>query len=84
VQPGSETITAVASAQPRKHRESVLTIWFIVPPAAASVRQARHRGNYSRSIDVDGVQDRANRRRPFAMGSMLEYDLVVIGSGPGG
>src|SRR4029078_440391 len=23
-------------------------------------------------------------RRPFAMASMLEYDLVVIGSGPGG
>ena len=31
-----------------------------------------------------GVQDVANRRRPCAMGSMLEYDLVVIGSGPGG
>ena len=31
-----------------------------------------------------GVQDPRNRRRPFAMGSMLEYDLIVIGSGPGG
>jgi NAD(P) transhydrogenase len=31
-----------------------------------------------------GMQYRRNRRRPFAMGSMVEYDLVVIGSGPGG
>ncbi len=30
------------------------------------------------------MRDCPNRRRPFAMGSMLEYDLVVIGSGPGG
>src|SRR6201988_2188140 len=30
------------------------------------------------------MQSRPNRRRPFAMGSMVEYDLVVIGSGPGG
>ena len=25
-----------------------------------------------------------NRRRCFLMGSILEYDMVVIGSGPGG
>ena len=25
-----------------------------------------------------------NRRRCFLMGSMLEYDMIVIGSGPGG
>jgi NAD(P) transhydrogenase len=31
-----------------------------------------------------GVRICPNRRRPFAMGSMVEYDLVVIGSGPGG
>src|SRR3954452_17935565 len=31
-----------------------------------------------------GVRIGLNRRRPFAMGSMVEYDLVVIGSGPGG
>src|SRR4029077_8886925 len=31
-----------------------------------------------------GVRSWPNRRRPFAMGSMVEYDLVVIGSGPGG
>src|SRR6476469_2155623 len=31
-----------------------------------------------------GVRIRPNRRRPFAMGSTVEYDLVVIGSGPGG
>ena len=31
-----------------------------------------------------GVRIGRKRRRPFAMGSMVEYDLVVIGSGPGG
>src|SRR5262245_53065984 len=31
-----------------------------------------------------GMRDRGTWRRPFAMGSMVEYDLVVIGSGPGG
>src|SRR5215813_7200518 len=30
------------------------------------------------------MRDRPNRRKPCAMGSMLGYDLVVIGSGPGG
>jgi NAD(P) transhydrogenase len=81
---GSNATAAMVSALPRKHRESVLTIWFIVSSAAPLAGQARHRGNYSRFIDAVGVRDRANRRRPFAMGSMLEYDLVVIGSGPGG
>jgi NAD(P) transhydrogenase len=84
VQPESNATAAMASAQPRKHRKSVLTIWFIVSSAAPLAGQARHRDNYSRLIDVVGVRDRADRRRPFAMGSMLEYDLVVIGSGPGG
>jgi len=84
VQPESNAAAAMASAQPRKHRESVLTIWFIVSSAAPLAGHARHRGNYSRLIDAVGVRERANRRRPFAMGSMLEYDLVVIGSGPGG
>src|SRR4029077_17726662 len=31
-----------------------------------------------------GVRSWPNRRKPCAMGSTLEYDLVVIGSGPGG
>src|SRR6201996_9015476 len=30
------------------------------------------------------MQSCPNRRRPCAMGSMVQYDLVVIGSGPGG
>src|SRR5689334_10444035 len=33
---------------------------------------------------VLGVQDRSIRRKHCPMGSMQEYDLVVIGSGPGG
>jgi NAD(P) transhydrogenase len=40
--------------------------------------------DYSHPIDVVGMRDRPNRRRPFAMGSVVEYDLIVIGSGPGG
>src|SRR6202035_174893 len=31
-----------------------------------------------------GVRAAHNRRRCFLMGSILEYDMVVIGSGPGG
>src|SRR5262245_37581886 len=35
-------------------------------------------------LTLVGVRSWPNRRRPFAMASMVEYDLVVIGSGPGG
>src|SRR6201995_2685561 len=40
--------------------------------------------NIHASLMPVGVRIRLNRRRPFAMGSNVEYDLVVIGSGPGG
>jgi hypothetical protein len=42
----------MANAQPRKHRESVLTISLIVPSAAQTAGQARHVGKYSRGIDA--------------------------------
>jgi hypothetical protein len=42
----------MASAQPHKQRESVLTIAAIVSPAAPLAGQARHGGKYSRRIDV--------------------------------
>ncbi|HYR13569.1 MAG TPA: FAD-dependent oxidoreductase, partial [Mycobacterium sp.] len=83
MQPTSST-TMMAGAQPRKHRESVPTISVIVSSAARRAWQARQGGNYSRDIDGVGMRDCRNRRRPFAMASMVEYDLVVIGSGPGG
>jgi len=47
----TSSATAMANAQPRKHRESVLTIWFIVSPATPPAGQARHVGKYSRGID---------------------------------
>jgi NAD(P) transhydrogenase len=36
------------------------------------------------SVALLGVRAAENRRRCFLMGSMLEYEMVVIGSGPGG
>src|SRR4029078_7474678 len=49
------------------------TNWELLPEANIHV-----------SLTPVGVRIGFNRRRPFAMGSMVEYDLVVIGSGPGG
>src|SRR6266576_2287443 len=63
VQPVSNA-TITASAQPRKHRESVLTVSFIVSSAAPLPGQARHSGKYSRAIAIVGMRDCPNRRRP--------------------
>jgi hypothetical protein len=46
VQPESNATAAMASVQPRKHRESVLTTWFIVSSAGPLAGQARHRDDY--------------------------------------
>jgi NAD(P) transhydrogenase len=44
----------------------------------------RRRGDVHDLFGGVDMRNRPDRRTPFAMGSMLEYDLVVIGSGPGG
>ena len=84
--PPSPARTEKGGSRSGRHRRRVLTIAVIVSsPARPALRRATpDYGLYSRVIDVVGMQDCRNRRRPFAMGSMLEYDLVVIGSGPGG
>src|SRR5690606_30619389 len=53
------------------------------PDAAEGARERRIRIIQPPFTPVR-VREVGNRRRPFAMGSMLEYDLVVLGSGPGG
>src|SRR4029079_18433053 len=58
-------------------------------PVPAAHRRAEADSRTIRSCWSPGIarvrmRDRRNRRTPSLMASVLEYDLVVIGSGPGG